>query len=164
MFTSHHDKSHCFQETRDGTPAYARPRPLRLSPPLFSSLTLGRAECTGTLDVRVYGDALPRTTFGYLYLLWAILRSLVLAFTIVFGVRERFDVIIVDQLSISIPILRRSGARILFYCHFPDKLLTQRTSLLKRIYRAPLDWLEERTTGACPRARPPRLARMHMAY
>ena len=35
----------------------------------------------------------------------------------------------------------------LFYCHFPDQLLTQRTSVLKRLYRAPIDWLEERTTG-----------------
>lgn len=35
----------------------------------------------------------------------------------------------------------------LFYCHFPDQLLTQRQSVLKRLYRAPIDWLEERTTG-----------------
>lgn len=35
----------------------------------------------------------------------------------------------------------------LFYCHFPDQLLTQRESVLKRLYRAPIDWLEERTTG-----------------
>ncbi|MEM7363482.1 MAG: hypothetical protein AAF525_05625, partial [Pseudomonadota bacterium] len=37
--------------------------------------------------------------------------------------------------------------RILFYCHFPDQLLTRRESVLKRLYRAPIDWLEERTTG-----------------
>jgi alpha-1,3/alpha-1,6-mannosyltransferase len=37
--------------------------------------------------------------------------------------------------------------QVLFYCHFPDKLLTQRASLLKRLYRAPLDWIEQFTTG-----------------
>lgn len=45
------------------------------------------------------------------------------------------------------PILRLSGAKILFYCHFPDLLLSQRSSLLKRLYRFPLDKLEEFTTG-----------------
>ncbi len=45
-----------------------------------------------------------------------------------------------------------------FYCHFPDKLLangafvegqafTKDVSLVKRIYRLPMDWLEEITTG-----------------
>jgi alpha-1,3/alpha-1,6-mannosyltransferase len=34
-----------------------------------------------------------------------------------------------------------------FYCHFPDQLLTQRKSLLKKLYRLPLDYLEEITTA-----------------
>ena len=33
------------------------------------------------------------------------------------------------------------------YCHFPDLLLIQRKSYLNKLYRAPLDWLEEPTTG-----------------
>jgi alpha-1,3/alpha-1,6-mannosyltransferase len=38
--------------------------------------------------------------------------------------------------------------QVLFYCHYPDKLLcVRRQSLLKRLYRFPLDWLEEVTTG-----------------
>ncbi|NXE51158.1 ALG2 mannosyltransferase, partial [Casuarius casuarius] len=51
--------------------------------------------------------------------------------------------------SACIPILRlaRTHKNVLFYCHFPDQLLTKRESLLKRIYRIPLDWLEEYTTG-----------------
>lgn len=41
-----------------------------------------------------------------------------------------------------------ASPQVLFYCHYPDKLLcTERRSLLKRLYRAPLDWLEEATTG-----------------
>lgn len=45
-----------------------------------------------------------------------------------------------------------------FYCHFPDKLLAngafidgnlvkKQGSLLKRVYRYPMDWLEEVTTS-----------------
>jgi len=155
MYTSHHDPSHCFVETRDGT-----------------------------LDVRVFGDFLPRSLLGGLHLWCAILRSLWLALVIVFVQRARFDVLVVDQISMSVPILRWTGAKvrarpepslgwgsggtaaqprhalcwgailvqILFYCHFPDKLLTERQSILKRLYRAPLDWLEERTTGAAQAA------------
>lgn len=43
--------------------------------------------------------------------------------------------------------LSRHRKKVLFYCHFPDQLLTQRKSALKKLYRAPIDWLEERTTG-----------------
>jgi alpha-1,3/alpha-1,6-mannosyltransferase len=44
-----------------------------------------------------------------------------------------------------------SCLQVLFYCHYPDKLLcTDRRSLFKRLYRAPLDWLEEITTGTAP--------------
>ncbi|KAJ3174821.1 hypothetical protein HK101_010820 [Irineochytrium annulatum] len=52
----------------------------------------------------------------------------------------------VDQISVGIPILRLTGSKILFYCHFPDKLLTKRQSLLKRLYRIPFDLIEEVTT------------------
>lgn len=52
-------------------------------------------------------------------------------------------------MSACIPVLRwfKSSARVLFYCHFPDKLLTSRENWLKATYRYPLDWLEEKTTG-----------------
>ena len=73
---------------------------------------------------------------------------------------EPFDVFIVDQQSVCVPLLRfLTGTRVVFYCHFPDKLLSggwvfgadkvERTqgSLLKRAYRWPIDKLEEWTTG-----------------
>jgi len=37
--------------------------------------------------------------------------------------------------------------QVMFYCHFPDMLLTDRCTVVKWLYRAPIDWLEERTTG-----------------
>ena len=44
--------------------------------------------------------------------------------------------------------MRLLGLPTIFYCHYPDLLLsTDRTSLLKRLYRVPLDWLEQWSTG-----------------
>jgi alpha-1,3/alpha-1,6-mannosyltransferase len=65
------------------------------------------------------------------------------------GSTPDYDVIIVDQVAAVVPLLKLllQGTQILFYCHFPDLLLTQRTSLLKAVYRAPLDALEESATG-----------------
>jgi alpha-1,3/alpha-1,6-mannosyltransferase len=37
--------------------------------------------------------------------------------------------------------------KVVFYCHFPDLLLAQHTTLLRRIYRKPIDFIEEMTTG-----------------
>jgi len=42
-------------------------------------------------------------------------------------------------------------ARIVFYCHFPDQLLTPPRHGLYQWYRAPIDWLEEVTTGLADR-------------
>jgi alpha-1,3/alpha-1,6-mannosyltransferase len=54
------------------------------------------------------------------------------------------------------------GKRVVFYCHFPDKLLAngayvedqrgKNISILKYIYRFPMDWLEEVTTSMCTMA------------
>ncbi len=107
----------------------------------------------GTLTVRVGGNTIvPRTLLGRFYIICAILRNLHLALIILLynsslPEQEKFNVIIVDQLSVSIPLLRWTDAKILFYCHFPDKLLSKRDSLLKKIYRLPVDLVEELTTG-----------------
>lgn len=37
--------------------------------------------------------------------------------------------------------------QVLFYCHHPDLLLTQRRSRVHSLYRAPLDFAEQATTG-----------------
>lgn len=82
------------------------------------------------------------------------------------------SVLFIDQLSASIPLLKLVLPRtpsspssssspspsspslsslipkILFYCHFPDKLLALgRSSLAKRLYRLPFDELESWSTG-----------------
>jgi hypothetical protein len=82
FFTSHHDPQHCFRETADGT-----------------------------LPVRVYGDFLPRSIFGRFAAACAYLRSLWAACCLLVGAAfasgpsGAFDAIIVDSISISIPLL-----------------------------------------------------------
>ena len=118
FITAHHDPSHCFQETKDGT-----------------------------LKVTAAGDWLPRHVFGRFYAFWAYIRMIYISVYLVFFSGIQVDVIICDQVSACVPVLKLSKAKVLFYCHFPDLLLTQRKSFLKKLYRLPLDWLEEMTTG-----------------
>ncbi|KAH7676897.1 GDP-Man:Man(2)GlcNAc(2)-PP-dolichol alpha-1,6-mannosyltransferase protein [Dioscorea alata] len=59
-----------------------------------------------------------------------------------------FDVILVDQVSVVVPLMKlKRLTKIIFYCHFPDLLLAQHTTMLRRIYRKPIDLIEETTTG-----------------
>lgn len=76
---------------------------------------------------------------------------------------EPFDVFFVDQLSACIPVLRWGlRTRVVFYCHFPDLLLsegskgvkgagpavfTSPAAALKHLYRMPLNYIEGATTG-----------------
>ena len=140
IYTSHRDKSHCFEEARDGT-----------------------------LDVRVRGNTIfPAHVFGRFHILMALLRQLHLTVALLaeLGARgksdgtivqddKRDDVFIVDQLPACVPILKIFGQtlksqrqRILFYCHFPDQLLARRDEgssflrIVKRLYRFPFDWFE----------------------
>ncbi|KAK9466368.1 hypothetical protein V1512DRAFT_263465 [Lipomyces arxii] len=142
IYTSRCDRTHCFEEIRDGI-----------------------------LNVVVKGDTIvPRTIFGRFAILCAILRQLHLSLYILRYENTAYDAIFVDQLSFCIPLLRagldrrappapandhrrlapqrrRRKARILFYCHFPDKLLAIRTSLLKKLYRLPFDAIEAYSTA-----------------
>ncbi|XP_045126309.1 alpha-1,3/1,6-mannosyltransferase ALG2-like isoform X3 [Portunus trituberculatus] len=118
LFTAHHDPTHCFPETTDGQ-----------------------------LEVTCVGDWLPRSICGRFMALWAYLRMVYVALYLVLVSGLAFDVVFVDQVSACIPFLRlRRQAKILFYCHFPDQLLTQRSTVLKKLYRYILDTLEECTT------------------
>lgn len=123
FLTNHHDRTHCFEETRNGK-----------------------------LQVRVVGDWLPRNIFGRFYALCAYFRMVYAAFyvTLIQSKEEQFDVVFCDLISAGIPVLKfaKHSPKILFYCHFPDQLLTKPGGFLKNIYRAPLNFLEEKTTGA----------------
>ena len=74
---------------------------------------------------QVFGDFFPRSIMGRFHILFATVRGVYLALAIVLT-QQRYDVLIVDQLSSPIPILRLCGSRIIFYCHFPDLALSGR--------------------------------------
>ncbi|XP_008475675.1 alpha-1,3/1,6-mannosyltransferase ALG2 [Diaphorina citri] len=116
FITSHHNADHCFKETKDGT-----------------------------LPVKVIGDWLPRNIFGKFYALCMYLRMIVIALYVAWY-SEKPDLVFCDLVSICIPILQAKQFKVLFYCHYPDQLLSKQGSFLKSIYRFPLNKLEEWTT------------------
>lgn len=104
------------------------------------------------------GDAIfPQSLFGRFAVLCAILRQLALVLSTALFSSElrqlRPDVIFVDQLSVCIPFFRilYPRVKILFYGHYPDRLLAQEgkglSRHLKRLYRIPFDLLEGWSTG-----------------
>ena len=118
IYTPHHDPKHCFKETSDGT-----------------------------LDVEVRGSIFPREIKKKFTALCAIIRMIICCLYVCFY-GGKFDVIIVDQVSVCVPLLRLLNRKVIFYCHYPDFLLcTQRTSFAKKAYRFVLDRLEELSTG-----------------
>ncbi|KAH7676898.1 GDP-Man:Man(1)GlcNAc(2)-PP-dolichol alpha-1,3-mannosyltransferase protein [Dioscorea alata] len=118
VFTAHHDKKRCFEET-----------------------------VSGTFPVTVYGDFLPRHIFYRFHAICAYVRCIFVALCVLF-MWPAFDVILVDQVSVVVPLMKlKRLTKIIFYCHFPDLLLAQHTTMLRRIYRKPIDLIEETTTG-----------------
>ncbi len=124
VYTAYYDPQRCFDETR-----------------------------AGAFSVAVAGGWFPRAVAGRLIALCAVIRCCLVALHIAALCWRRragpYDVVFVDQVAAVLPLLRLLLPRtqLLFYCHFPDMLLTQRASLVKKLYRAPLDWLEEVSTG-----------------
>jgi alpha-1,3/alpha-1,6-mannosyltransferase len=119
IYTSHYNEERSFAETRDGL-----------------------------IAVKVAGDFLPRHFFGKFHILFATLRAIFLAFYVCFFTQS-VDIFICDQIAAYVPILRifRFATPVLFYLHFPDALLSIRTSFLKKLYRIPFDLFEELCTG-----------------
>lgn len=119
FYTSHHDPAHCFPETKDGT-----------------------------FEVIVYGDWLPRNILGKFAALCAYVRMIYLALRVCLDLKNDYDVLFIDQISHCIPIVYiLLPCKIIFYCHFPDQLLSVRRSFIKNLYRWPLDKAEELTIG-----------------
>ena len=88
VFTSHYEPARSFAETR-----------------------------SGAFPVHVHGDWLPRAVLGRLHILCALLRMLWLALRVALRAGA-FDVLIVDQVSACVPLLKLlcPRAKVLFYC------------------------------------------------
>ncbi|KZC13576.1 PREDICTED: alpha-1,3/1,6-mannosyltransferase ALG2 [Dufourea novaeangliae] len=115
--TTHHDPDHCFSETKDGT-----------------------------IPVTVVGDWLPTHILGRFFALFAYIRMIYAASYIIFC-EHRPEIVFCDLVSVCIPILRLRIPYVIYYCHHPDQLLSQPGGIAKQLYRVPLNYLEEITTG-----------------
>jgi alpha-1,3/alpha-1,6-mannosyltransferase len=101
-------------------------------------------------NVHRTGTWIPANLLGGLTAFCSTLRMIWLTLMVTIQFRQA-DVIVVDVLPTAIPILTKwlPQSRVLFYCHFPDKLLLRTPGgRLKKAYRSILDALEE-TTMAC---------------
>lgn len=53
------------------------------------------------------------------------------------------DLVVVDQITLPIPLLRLFGHKVLYYCHFPEALLNDnKPTKLGKVYRLVLDTVE----------------------
>jgi len=117
IFTPRFDPGHCFQELKDGK-----------------------------VKVEVHGGWFPRHIFNKFNAFCAYIRMLLCTLYVILF-KGKFQLISLDQVPLPIPFIRVfTRAKILFYCHYPDKLLcVERASRLKRIYRWFIDTIEEHT-------------------
>lgn len=122
VFVNNHDRTRCFEASRDGT-----------------------------LDVRVRGSRLPHDIAGHLRAPLTLARMMALA-AYLSQFRRTIDVVLCDLVPHVVPLLKAClRARILFYCHYPDLLLTPPRRGLYRLYRIPIDALESAGTRSADR-------------
>jgi alpha-1,3/alpha-1,6-mannosyltransferase len=57
------------------------------------------------------------------------------------------DLWILDQVPLPLALLSFLGQKTIFYCHFPDCLLARHETLLQKLYRLPIDYIEESSIG-----------------
>lgn len=99
-------------------------------------------------NLRVWGRWIPQDVLGLGRALCSTLRLLYLALCVTLF--RSPDVIILDVLPTPLPLLQWfTSSSLLFYCHFPDQLLTRskNTSRIKSWYRGLLDNIEALTMG-----------------
>lgn len=113
ILTGKHNREKCFEATRDGT-----------------------------LDVNVVGQWIPASICGRFRAPFAILKMVWIS--LVFRVNySSAEIVFCDLVSHHIPVLKFiSQVRVIYYCHFPDKLLTNRSTTLRKLYRLPIDAIE----------------------
>jgi len=136
IYTTHCSQTHCFSEVKIPTG-------------ILSS------------SVAIVGSFLPSTICGGGHALCSSLRILYASYK-AYQDHPDADLFVLDVLPTSIPLLTtwlKCTGSVLFYCHFPDKLLTRDTvngvpvengnqgvlSSVKRYYRGILDFIEEST-------------------
>jgi alpha-1,3/alpha-1,6-mannosyltransferase len=108
--------------------------------PVFDPSHCFQVCLTGQLNIQVINTRIPKFNKGTAF--WAYLRMFILTLYVLLFTSHH--IYIVDQVSISLPLIRCFFKKVIFYCHFPDKLLcVNRKGYLKRIYRWVIDFIEE---------------------
>lgn len=101
----------------------------------------------GSIRIHEHGSffgLVPDTIFGRFKGILAYIRSIICTLWLALFNQYEYSVVVADQVSVVLPILRFFGYRTIFYCHFPDKLLAgSRQNLLKIMYRFVIDLVEE---------------------
>ncbi|MDD9938332.1 MAG: glycosyltransferase [Myxococcales bacterium] len=95
------------------------------------------------LDIRVRGKRIPKHVGQRLRVVCSIARMSALSI----AVRREgpFDAVFCDLVAHVLPLLKTLvDTPVLFYGHYPDRLLTPAREGLYRGYRVPFDWLEAR--------------------
>ncbi|KAK2964233.1 putative Alpha-1,3/1,6-mannosyltransferase ALG2 [Blattamonas nauphoetae] len=104
-----------------------------------------------TFSTRIYGNWIPRSFFGKFHALLAIVRMIYLSLCLCVLKcfhKIHYDLVICDTVAPSIPFLRLLGCPVFFYCHFPDRFLSQPSkNPLKRVYRAAIDFFDAFSMG-----------------
>jgi alpha-1,3/alpha-1,6-mannosyltransferase len=119
ILTNHYDPNHCFEDTK-------------------------------SINVIKKFSSMPRHIGGRFHAFLAYLKIFLASFWIIYFSKLKFDAIVCDQISLPVAIFKWKNYKVVFYCHFPDQLLCvydKHNNLMKRMYRAFIDWLESLTTG-----------------
>jgi alpha-1,3/alpha-1,6-mannosyltransferase len=103
-----------------------------------------------SIEVRVRGGGIPKHLGQHLRVPCSMARMAALAAA---ASREGpFDVVVCDLVVHVMPLIKRLvRAPVLFYGHYPDRLLTPPRRGLYRGYRVPIDWLESYGLRHCDR-------------
>ena len=138
IFTTHCDQSHCFDTVRKASESNST---------------------DGILASKVHlvGQFLPVNLLGKGTAFCSTIRMMYLTYKAK-RMYPDADVFVIDVLPSSIPYLVHGSKSVIYYCHFPDKLLTRDTvngetsqsstnvkSLFRSLYRKLLDYIEETT-------------------
>lgn len=102
------------------------------------------------IKVFSYFGLLPLTIFGKFYVLISLIKMFLLGCIVVCKnwYKREYDFIVTDGAGyITIPLFKLFGFPVFFYCHFPDQLLNTNQTLLSKVYRFPIDMIEEFCTS-----------------
>lgn len=101
-----------------------------------------REAIDGTIEVETIGNKIPNLLFNRFQLIIGIIKMFILTiFMLLF--RPKYDLYIVDTNPYVLPLFKLFRRKVVFYGHFPDKLLAPGGSKLFRAYRWVMGLIEE---------------------